>query len=154
MSRPSARHGPGRMLAVMEAYGTITPEMRRAGLELRAVILTGSRPVLLLLGLLGIPSAACVVHVLGLGWGLRQWAQHGWHGRPIAQETASGILVGALAAIADGDPRLLLDQALAGAAGGGTAPRPLAMHRRRMPGAGGDRRPHQDPTALADRTRG
>ena len=149
MSQPSDRHGPGRMLAVMEAYGTITPEMRRAGLELRAVILTGSRPVLLLLGLLGIPSAACVVHVLGLGWGLRQWARQGWQRRPIAQETASGILVGALAAIADGYPRLLLDQALAGAAGGGADPRPRAVHRRRMPGAGDHRRPHHDAAAAA-----
>ena len=135
------------MLAMMEAYGTITPDMRRAGLELRAVMMTGSRPVQLLLGLLRIPAALCVVHVLGLGWSLRQWARHGWHGRPIAQETASGILVGALAAIADGYPRLLLDQALAGAAGGGTAPRPLAMHGHRLPAAGDDRRPHHHPAA-------
>jgi len=59
---PNARHGPRRMLAMMEAYGTITPAMRQAGLDLRAVMMTGSRPVLLLLGLLGIPAAACVVH--------------------------------------------------------------------------------------------
>jgi hypothetical protein len=103
------------MLAMMESSGTITPAMRRAGLELRAVMMTGSRPVLQLLGLLGVPAAACVVHVLGRGWPLRQWARQGWHGRPLAQESASGILVGALAALAYGEPRLLLDQALAAA---------------------------------------
>ena len=70
MKRPSARHGPERMLAMMETCGSITPEMRRAGLNLRAVMMTGSRAVALLLGLLGIP-AAVVVDVLGLGWPLR-----------------------------------------------------------------------------------
>jgi hypothetical protein len=152
--RRGARHGPRRMLAMMESYGTITPAMRRAGLDLRAVMMTGSRPVLLLLGLLGFPAGCCVVHVLGRGLPLRQWARHGWQGQPIAQETASGILVAALATIADGYPRLLLDQALAGATGRSLAPRPLAMHRHRLPPAGTGRRPHPNPAALADRTLG
>jgi hypothetical protein len=128
------------MLAVMESRGSISPEMRRAGLELRAVLLGGSPPVLLLLGSLGRPAAACLVAVLGNGTPLRQWAQDGgWRGVAIAQETASGILIGALATLADGNARLLLDQALAGAADASAETRPLAMHDRRLqaPGDGG-----------------
>ena len=136
----------------MEGYGSISSEMRRAGLELRAVLLGGAPPVLLLLGLLGGPAAACLVAVIGLGRPLRHWAQSGgWQGRPIAQETASGILVAALAALAHGRPRLLLDEALAEIAGGGLAARRIPLHGRGLHGAGDDRRPHPDPAA-AERT--
>lgn len=141
------RHSAGRLLAVMESYGSITAEMRRAGLELRAVLLSGSPQVLLLLGSLGRPAAACLVQVIGLGRPLRHWARDGCRGRPIAQETASGILIGALAALADGDARLLLDQALEAAAGGSAEARPLAMHDRRLPAPSDGYRPHPDPAA-------
>jgi hypothetical protein len=118
------------MLAVMEARGSISPDMRRAGLDLRAVLLSGGPPVLLLLGSLGRPAAACVVAVLGNDVPLRQWAQDGgWRGVAIAQETASGILISALATLAkSGNARLLLDQALAAIADSGAETRPLAMH--------------------------
>jgi Domain of unknown function (DUF6456) len=43
------------------------------------------------------PGGSCVWHVVGLQWSLKQWARHmGWNNRPLSQETASGILVGAL----------------------------------------------------------
>jgi hypothetical protein len=126
------------MLAVMETCGSISPEMRRAGLELRSCLMTGSPAVLLLLGSLGRPSAACLVAVLGNGVPLRQWAQDGgWRGVAIAQETASGILIGALATLANsGDARLLLDQALAAIADSGAETRPLAMHDSGLPAPG------------------
>jgi hypothetical protein len=135
------------MLAVMESYGSITAEMRRAGLELHQVLMSGSRPVLQLLGLLGMPAAACIVAVIGRGQSLRQWARQGWQGQPVAQETASGILVAALASLADGLARLLLDEALARAAGGGIAARPLVLHGERLWASGDDRRPHRHKTA-------
>jgi hypothetical protein len=68
------------MLAVMHSHGSITAEMHEAALQFHAVVLTGSHPVLLLLGSLGIPADPCLVHVLGLGWPLLHWARHGWQG--------------------------------------------------------------------------
>jgi Domain of unknown function (DUF6456) len=50
----------------------------------------------------GLASAggACLWHVVGLEETLKDWAlTTGWSGRPIAQETASGILVAALGAL-------------------------------------------------------
>src|ERR1700731_4295210 len=39
----------------------------------------------------------CVWHVIGCEWTMREWAlREGWGGRPLSQETASGILIGAL----------------------------------------------------------
>jgi hypothetical protein len=106
----------------MERWGSITAEMRQAGDQFATCILTGSRPVLLLLGSLGVPASSCLVHVLGLGWPLRQWAQQGaWQGRPIDQETAAGVLIAALGILANSDALLLLDAALAAAAQGSTA---------------------------------
>jgi hypothetical protein len=142
------RHGVGRMLAVMESYGSITAEMRRAGLELHQVMITASDWALLPLGLLGLPASSCAVAVLGRrGQSLRQWATQSWQGQPVAQETASGILVAALAALADGFPRRLLDEALALAAGRSTATRRLALHGGGVPTPGDDRRPHRHKTA-------
>ena len=88
------------MLAVMESYGTITPDMRRAALAFRAVILGAEPAVLRQLGALGGAGGSCVVAVLGLGRSLKDWARQGWRGRPIAQETAAGIFVAALAQLA------------------------------------------------------
>lgn len=43
------------------------------------------------------PAGSCIWHVLGCEWSLRQWAlREGWAGRPVSEETASGVLVGAL----------------------------------------------------------
>jgi hypothetical protein len=91
------------MLAVMEAYGTITPAMRLAGLAFGRVVLTGEPAVLRQLGMLGCAGGVCAVEILGLGRSLREWARHGWQGRPIAQETASGILTAVLAQLALGE---------------------------------------------------
>jgi Domain of unknown function (DUF6456) len=43
------------------------------------------------------PAGACIWHVVGCGWTLREWARRaGWSGRPVTPEIASGILVAAL----------------------------------------------------------
>jgi len=43
------------------------------------------------------PAGSCVWHVVGAEWTLKDWAlREGWGGRPLAPETATGILVGAL----------------------------------------------------------
>ena len=93
----------------MQARGTITDDMRQCALALHSVILSGAAPVLQLLGALGVPASSCLVHVLGHGRPLKDWAQQGWRGTPVAQETASGILVTALGIIANGGARSLLD---------------------------------------------
>jgi hypothetical protein len=123
------------MLAVMHSRGSISAEMNLAGGQLATVILTGSRPVSMLLGSLGLPAGSSLIHVLGLGWSLKEWAQQGWRGQAIAQETASGILIAALAALVDGKPRLLLDEALAEFARGG-AGTSGAHHRSKPAGRG------------------
>jgi hypothetical protein len=87
---PSPRHGVPRMLAVMHARGSIGAAARQAALELHAVILTGSRPVLLLLGALGEPAGPCLVHVLGLGWPIKQWAAQGWKGESSTRKPPRG----------------------------------------------------------------
>lgn len=49
------------------------------------------------LGGIASPSGSCVWHVVGLEWTVKDWAlREGWGGRPLSQETASGILVGSL----------------------------------------------------------
>ena len=49
------------------------------------------------LGGIASPAGSCVWHVIGCEWTLRDWAlREGWGGRPLSQETAAGILVGAL----------------------------------------------------------
>jgi hypothetical protein len=48
----------------MQAHGSITREMGEAGLQLPAVMLDGSRPVLMLLVSLGAPASSCRVSVL------------------------------------------------------------------------------------------
>jgi Domain of unknown function (DUF6456) len=51
----------------------------------------------------GVHSAggACLWHVLGAEESLKNWAlQQGWSGRRVSQEAASGILIGALGALA------------------------------------------------------
>lgn len=43
------------------------------------------------------PAGSCMWHVLGEGMHIKEWAmREGWHGRPLQQETASGILVASL----------------------------------------------------------
>lgn len=46
------------------------------------------------------PAGACVWHVLGCGWTLKEWSlRAGWNGRVLTPETASGILIAALGAL-------------------------------------------------------
>jgi hypothetical protein len=55
---------------------------------------------LTLLGGIASPAGSCVWHVIGCEWSLREWSlREGWGGRPLAQETAAGILIGALGAL-------------------------------------------------------
>ena len=50
-----------------------------------------------MLGGIASPAGSCVWHVIGCEWTMREWAlREGWGGRPLSQETASGILIGAL----------------------------------------------------------
>jgi hypothetical protein len=49
------------------------------------------------LGGVASPAGSCVWHVVGCEWSLRDWSlREGWGGRPLSEETARGILVGAL----------------------------------------------------------
>lgn len=49
------------------------------------------------LGGIASPAGSCVWHVVGCEWSVKDWAlRQGWGGRPLSQEAASGILVGAL----------------------------------------------------------
>ena len=49
------------------------------------------------LGGIASPAGSCVWHVVGCEWTLRDWSlREGWGGRPLSEETAAGILVGAL----------------------------------------------------------
>ena len=49
------------------------------------------------LGGIASPAGSCVWHVVGCEWSVKDWAlREGWGGRRLGQETASGILVGAL----------------------------------------------------------
>jgi hypothetical protein len=88
------------MLAVMEMRGSIDAAMHRAGLDFRARVLASPAHVTLLLGALGLPAGTCAVAVLGLGRSLKEFARTGWCGKPIAQETAAGILITALGILA------------------------------------------------------
>jgi len=49
------------------------------------------------LGGIASPAGSCLWHVVGCEWTLRDWSlREGWGGRPLSEETAAGILVGAL----------------------------------------------------------
>lgn len=53
------------------------------------------------LGGINSPAGSCIWHVVGLDRSVREWAmQQGWSGRPVRQEQAQGILVGALGVLA------------------------------------------------------
>jgi hypothetical protein len=46
----------------------------------------------------GSPGGSCLWHVVGCESSLKEWAlEQGWNGRRVSQETASGILIAALA---------------------------------------------------------
>jgi hypothetical protein len=49
------------------------------------------------LGGIASPAGSCCWHVIGCEWSVRQWAQRqGWGGRAVSEESAMGVLVGAL----------------------------------------------------------
>jgi hypothetical protein len=143
----SPRHGLPRMLAIMERHGSITPTMADAATALAELL--GRGLALDLPGRLGPPAAECLFAVLRDEVPLRHWAKTGWFGKPLNQDTAAGILIAALGALAHGNARLLLDDALAAAARRGLGARPLALHDRRLHPPGHDRRPYPDPAAGA-----
>ncbi len=93
-------------LAQLDPLGA--PDLRRVPQGMRALPVSARadevrRRVWAALKVLGgpaSPAGACVWHVVGCGWTLKEWAQRaGWSGRPVTPETASGILVAALGAL-------------------------------------------------------
>ena len=56
--------------------------------------------VLKTLGGVASPAGSCVWHVVGSAVTLKEWAlHHGWNGRVLSPEAASGVLIGALGAL-------------------------------------------------------
>ena len=52
------------------------------------------------LGGVASPAGSCVWHVVGSAVTLKEWAlHHGWNGRALSPEAASGVLIGALGAL-------------------------------------------------------
>jgi hypothetical protein len=46
------------------------------------------------------PAGSCLWHVVGCTATVKEWAlHHGWNGRVLSQEAASGVLIGALGAL-------------------------------------------------------
>lgn len=53
------------------------------------------------LGGIASPAGCCAWHILGMGASVRDWAtREGWRGRPIGENAAAGILIGALGTLA------------------------------------------------------
>ena len=56
--------------------------------------------ILKTLGGIASPAGSCVWHVVGGAATLKEWAlHHGWNGRVLSPEAASGVLIGALGAL-------------------------------------------------------
>jgi hypothetical protein len=56
--------------------------------------------ILRTLGGVASPAGSCVWHVVGSATTLKEWAlHHGWNGRVLSPEAASGVLIGALGAL-------------------------------------------------------
>jgi len=71
---------------------TITLRQAEARKQVWAVLKT--------LGGVASPAGSCLWHVVGSAVTLKEWAlHHGWNGRPLSPEAASGVLVGALGAL-------------------------------------------------------
>jgi hypothetical protein len=52
------------------------------------------------LGGVASPAGSCLWHVVGAAATLKEWAlHHGWNGRALSPEAASGVLIGALGAL-------------------------------------------------------
>ncbi len=128
--RPARPYRATDTLARMVRNGTITPAMRQAADDFRALFARAAldplraadlrRPpdgsgtglalterhtearrrvwrALTAVGGIASPAGSCLWHVLGCEWSVRQWAQReGWGGRRVSEETAAGVLVGAL----------------------------------------------------------
>ncbi len=82
-----------------------SPDLRRVPQSLRELPIglqrtEARKKIWRALGALGgssSPAGSCAWHVLGCQWSLKEWAlRQGWSGRALSQETASGILIGAL----------------------------------------------------------
>ena len=56
--------------------------------------------ILQALGGVASPAGSCLWHVVGSAVTLKEWAlHHGWNGRVLSPEAASGVLIGALGAL-------------------------------------------------------
>jgi hypothetical protein len=56
--------------------------------------------ILKTLGGVASPAGSCAWHVVGSAMTLKEWAlHHGWNGRVLSPEAASGVLIGALGAL-------------------------------------------------------
>jgi hypothetical protein len=118
----------GDLLTTMLHRGTITAPMREAGLQLRslfhaaqadklsvrdlarpagcmprysptATVSTARALLSRALDRAGDPGRLCLLSVVCCENSLKEFGAQGWRGRPIAQEAASGMLVGALSAL-------------------------------------------------------
>ena len=56
--------------------------------------------ILKTLGGIASPAGSCTWHVIGSAMTVKEWAlHHGWNGRVLSPEAASGVLIGALGAL-------------------------------------------------------
>lgn len=85
-SRPKGA-GPGRSRSDGDDIGLRVESAREE--VWRAIVAVGGP---------GSPGGSCLWHVVGCESSLKEWAlEQGWNGRRVSQETASGILIAALA---------------------------------------------------------
>jgi hypothetical protein len=85
---------PIHALPILRVPGTgREPELNERQLQARRKV----HQAMAALGGISSPAGSCVWHVVGLQRSVREWAiQQGWGGRPVRQEQAQGILIGAL----------------------------------------------------------
>jgi hypothetical protein len=93
------------LFAAAQLDGLRSPDLARVPQRLRDLEPTARQAearkrvwrALKALGGIASPAGSCIWHVVGCEWTLRDWSlREGWSGRPLSEETAAGILVGAL----------------------------------------------------------
>jgi hypothetical protein len=93
-----AQLDPLRALPIVRVPGSgREPELSERQLHARRRV----HQAMAALGGISSPAGSCVGHVVGLQRSVREWAiRQGWGGRPVRQEQAQGILIGALGVLA------------------------------------------------------
>ncbi len=77
--------------SIPQGFSELSPTLRQVGARDKVW------KALQALGGIASPAGSCVWHVVGCAWSIKEWSlREGWGGRPLSQETAAGILVGAL----------------------------------------------------------